>query len=88
MPGTKSRGCHAKLIGSNRSMEAHNIRRDGGLLFVREEIMFGDGDAVPEDILVFDWESDDSIGKISVPVNILRTPNTIGPSGLQTGITS
>lgn len=81
IPGSQSKGCHAKIIGTNRSMQAYNIARVGGLHFIQEEFMIGEDDA--EEILVFDWERDGSIGNLSVPVRILRTAT--GSSGLQTG---
>lgn len=76
IPGSQSKGCHAKIIGSDRSMEAHNIKRVDGRLFVQEEFPIT---KPPEAILVFDWESDGSIGNLSIPVHILRTASTAGP---------
>lgn len=72
IPGSQSKGCHVKLIGRDHSIRTHNIKRVDGLLSV-QEFLIGEGDETPETIQVFDWESDGSIGNLSVPVQILRT---------------
>lgn len=87
IPGSQSKGCHAKLVGIDHSMKGHNIERIGGLNSVQEEFVIS-GNEVLEDILVFDWERDGSIGNLSVPVDIMRITSTLGPSGLGTGITA
>jgi hypothetical protein len=78
IPGTLSKGCHVRLLGSDHSMKAHNIVRIGGLDSVRKVLP---ATVAPADILVFDWERDGSIGNIPVPVDITRASSTVKPSG-------
>ena len=73
--GSQTRGCHVKLNNKNLSM---NIERTIGRNSVRKE--FPIIEVLPEEILVFDWERDGSIGSVSVPVEVMIS-STVEPAG-------
>ena len=67
--GSRSRGCHVQLFFDNGETQSQNIGRVGGSECVEEEIVLsGSGNVVLSQTLVFDWESDGSIGTVPVPL--------------------
>lgn len=66
IPGSQSRGCHVKLVYID-FMEDYNIRRVNHV--AQENFVIGANETV-QDILVFDWEKNGSIGSIAISVSI------------------
>lgn len=74
--GSRSRGCHVKLIEHNLVLESYNISRDVGLEYVTKE--FAMNDLKELNIVVFDWEADGSIGSLAhnVDIQFMRAVST------------
>lgn len=65
---TMSKGCHAKLSGTSPSITMLNIQRSNGSNSARRKIDVPEGIGRRAALMftVFDWESDGSIGNVSI----------------------
>lgn len=68
LSGGQNKGCSLNLT-INESMITHNIERSNSTS-VQEEIVVSSNQVVIGESFAFDWESDGSIGSVSVPVVI------------------
>ena len=70
--GSRSRGCHVKLIANNFILGSYNISRDAGVDFVAKEFTVN----YPKDlnIEVFDWEADGNLGSLALSVGVQVVP--------------
>lgn len=77
LTGSQSKGCHVEIYFTDNSTISRNISRFSDYSFVGNDIRFSNN-KIFEDIFVYDWEKDGSIGTLSVQVDIMRTT----PAGL------
>ena len=70
--GSRSRGCHVKLIENNFILASYNIPRDAGVDFVAKEFTVN----YPKElnIEVFDWEADGNLGSLALSVGVQVVP--------------
>ena len=74
--GSKSKGCHVKIVTTEKATVRYNLTRVAGDNFAQGNIKV---DA--ETLEVFDWEKDGSIGMIAINVTVMKgIPTTVGLS--------
>ena len=66
LSGSNSKGCYVRLIVSNDTKECYVVREDG---LDSAEIKIMVPKLQEQEISVFDWEEDDSVGNLSIPIS-------------------
>lgn len=74
--GSQSRGCHVVVKNETTNISC-SIERLDGSAFVLKEIVID----FAQEVLVFDWENDGSIGNLLIPVTYSFVSSTLPPSG-------
>ena len=72
--GSQSSGCHVVVRNSTTDISC-NISRLDGSAFTSKEIRID----FAQEVLVYDWEKDESIGNLLIPVTMSTTAVTMAP---------
>lgn len=78
--GSQSKGCYVNLILANITTPLR-IERVNGSNFVQLTYTLSVEEDLDE-ILVYDWESDGSIGSLAIPLEVQRLPVGLDPGAV------
>lgn len=79
VPESQNRGCSLQLT-INGSVTTHNVKRTNSSNYMEEEVVVSSHGITVEEFLVFDWESDGSIGNVQVPTDITLNCSDVSPT--------